>query len=208
MWLASLASVGKSRLTNLSLSIAKQPQRTLFRQKSPATKKIFANSSGLVANFKLIRPHAGMVGGPGGGGINGRRSPMKASQIISQLFRFVWPKDRVGIKIRVVVALGLLVGSKLLNVAVPFVFKEIVDLLNKNAKIKDFASTTEEKIVLGMIVLVIGYGAARAGASLFGELRNAVFARVAQSSVTQLATRVKHPFNPSTTNVFIKRDFK
>ncbi len=35
-----------------------------------------------------------------------------------------------------------------------------------------------------------GYGAARAGSSLFGELRSAIFARVAQSSVTKLATQV------------------
>ena len=119
-----------------------------------------------------------------------RKSPMKGAEIIRKLIEFVWPKNAAGVKIRVVIALSLLIGSKLVNVAVPFLFKEIVDFLNKNTPIKDFASTTSEKIVLAMIVLALGYGAARAGASLFGELRNAIFARVAQGSVTQLATQV------------------
>ena len=38
--------------------------------------------------------------------------------------------------------------------------------------------------------MLIGYGAARAGASIFSELRNAVFAKVAQSAVRQVALRV------------------
>lgn len=196
MMLASLAAVGRSRLstcTNLTLSLSRHPPRRnlfQFRPPAPATNRLFSKPK-LLANLKLVRLHAGMAGG-GGAAANGmnRKTSLKASQIIAQLVRFVWPKDGAGIKIRVVVALALLVGSKLLNVVVPFVFKEIVDFLNKNTQIKDFASTTQEKIILTMIVLALGYGAARAGSSLFGELRNAVFARVAQSSVTQLATKV------------------
>lgn len=194
MMLASLAAVGRSRLstcTNLTLSLSRHaPRRNLFQVRPPATttNRLFCKAQ-LLANLKLVRLHAGMAGRGAANGTN-RKTSLKAAQIIAQLVRFVWPKDGAGIKIRVVVALALLVGSKLLNVAVPFVFKEIVDFLNKNTQIKDFASTTQEKIILTMIVLALGYGAARAGASLFGELRNAVFARVAQSSVTQLATKV------------------
>jgi ATP-binding cassette subfamily B (MDR/TAP) protein 7 len=47
-----------------------------------------------------------------------------------QLARNVWPKDSPGVKIRVAGALGLLVAGKLLNVQVPFFFKQIVDSLN------------------------------------------------------------------------------
>nr|APD26513.1 ATP-binding cassette transporter subfamily B member 7 protein [Brachionus koreanus] len=118
------------------------------------------------------------------------KQTMSNAEIIRKLVQFIWPKNKKHIKIRVVIAVSLLVGSKLLNVAVPFLFKEIVDFLNKNAKIKDFGETTSDKILVAMIALVIGYGCARAGASLFGELRSAIFASVAQSSVTQLATQV------------------
>lgn len=59
------------------------------------------------------------------------KSQAKADwRIIIQLARNVWPKDSPGVKIRVAGALGLLVAGKLLNVQVPFFFKQIVDSLN------------------------------------------------------------------------------
>lgn len=42
----------------------------------------------------------------------------------------MWPAGRIDLKVRVLVALGLLVGAKLVNVQVPFLFKDIVDGLN------------------------------------------------------------------------------
>jgi ATP-binding cassette subfamily B (MDR/TAP) protein 7 len=118
------------------------------------------------------------------------KSKMSNKEIFAKFYNFIWPKDNKAIKVRVIIALGLLVGSKLLNVCVPFLFKEIIDILNKQGSIKDFGESTQDKILLTLMALVIGYGAARAGASFFGELRNAIFARVAQNSVTQLATQV------------------
>jgi ATP-binding cassette subfamily B (MDR/TAP) protein 7 len=125
------------------------------------------------------------------GNSNGKpNSKLNTKEILTRLFQFVWPKDKTHIKIRVIIAISLLFASKLINVAVPFVFKEIVDFLNENGKIKDFDDSTKNKLMITLIALIIGYGAARSGASLFGELRSAIFARVAQSSVTQLATQV------------------
>lgn len=196
-------AAGKSRLVNnFPCNLIKQPRRSLIQFKSTKPNasnrtQIFSNpQKKQFLNLKLSKNGTKWFGnmagaGKGTGATNAKKAGnMKSSEIIAKLIRFVWPKDKTGIKVRVVVALSLLIGSKLLNVCVPFIFKEIVDFLNKNTQIKDFASTTQEKLVLTMIVLVIGYGAARAGASLFGELRNAIFARVAQSSVTQLATQV------------------
>lgn len=120
---------------------------------------------------------------------NTARVKMTNKEILAKFYRFIWPKGNYSIKARVVIALSLLVGAKLLNVAVPFVFKELIDLLNKSG-MKDFGDTPQDKLLVAVIALVIGYGAARAGSSLFGELRSAIFARVAQSSVTQLATQV------------------
>ena len=115
---------------------------------------------------------------------------MSSMEIIKRLFQFIWPKKNARIKTRVVVAMALLIGSKLLNVTVPFLFKEIIDFLNNNSKIKDFGESAQDKVIMMVVALVVGYGAARAGASLFGELRSAIFATVAQSSVTKLATNV------------------
>ena len=50
--------------------------------------------------------------------------------IIKRLAVNIWPKEGFSTKVRVVGALGLLVGAKVLNVQVPFFFKDIVDSLN------------------------------------------------------------------------------
>ena len=50
--------------------------------------------------------------------------------IIKKLAVNIWPKNAFQTKVRVVGALALLVGGKVLNVQVPFFFKDIVDSLN------------------------------------------------------------------------------
>ena len=51
-------------------------------------------------------------------------------RIIRQLATNIWPKGSSSTKVRVVGALGLLVAGKVLNVQVPFFFKDVVDSLN------------------------------------------------------------------------------
>ncbi|CAM0139336.1 unnamed protein product [Umbelopsis sp. WA50703] len=103
--------------------------------------------------------------------------------IIKQLMRYVWPKDDIGVKARVAIALSLLVGGKLLNVQVPFFFKNVIDSLNVT-----FTEDSTLWVVCG--AAVIGYGLARLGASAFQELRNAVFAAVAQKAIRRIARNV------------------
>lgn len=103
--------------------------------------------------------------------------------IIKQLMKYIWPKHDKGVKARVVIALSLLVGGKLLNVNVPFFFKDVVDSLNIT-----FPSDATLWTVCG--ATIIGYGLARLGASAFQELRNAVFAAVAQKAIRRVALNV------------------
>lgn len=102
-------------------------------------------------------------------------------RMMTSLLTTIWPKDNPNFKFRVVVAIGLLIGSKLLNVEVPFFFKKIIDNMN--------VDWTLELGVLGTsaIALVFAYGGARFGSVLFGELRNAIFAGVAQSAIRRVA---------------------
>ncbi|KAI8148792.1 P-loop containing nucleoside triphosphate hydrolase protein [Fennellomyces sp. T-0311] len=84
---------------------------------------------------------------------------------------------------RVGIALSLLVGGKLLNVEVPFFFKEVIDSLG--------TTFPAEATVWGVCgAVIIGYGLARLGASAFQELRNAVFATVAQKAIRRVALNV------------------
>ncbi|KAL2814850.1 P-loop containing nucleoside triphosphate hydrolase protein [Aspergillus cavernicola] len=104
--------------------------------------------------------------------------------IIKEMAKYLWPKDDWGTKVRVGTALSLLVGAKVLNVEVPFYFKSIVDSMNV-----DFAAVggTAYTVAGSMI---IAYGATRIGATLFQELRNAVFASVAQKAIRKVARSV------------------
>ncbi|XP_070568729.1 iron-sulfur clusters transporter ABCB7, mitochondrial-like [Ptychodera flava] len=109
--------------------------------------------------------------------------------IMKTMTTYIWPKDAPGIRARVVVALGLLVGSKLINVQVPFIFKYAIDYLNTTpAEIA--TSSTVGGVVTVASAMVLGYGAARASAAFFNEFRNAVFGKVAQNSIRRVARNV------------------
>jgi ATP-binding cassette subfamily B (MDR/TAP) protein 7 len=88
---------------------------------------------------------------------------------------------RPDLRARVVAAGALLVGSKLLNVQVPFLFKEAVDSLS------GLTHGVPDAALAAPVAVLVGYGLARAGASLFAEGRSAVFATVAQHATRQLS---------------------
>lgn len=106
--------------------------------------------------------------------------------IIKSFVKYIWPKNSRGVKIRVVIALALLVASKLLNVQVPFIFKSIINDMNVDWATQVGTVST----VIG--ATIVGYGLARFGAVLFGELRNAIFASVAQRAIRQVALNTFH----------------
>ncbi|KAI9507867.1 P-loop containing nucleoside triphosphate hydrolase protein [Russula earlei] len=100
--------------------------------------------------------------------------------IVRRLAVHIWPKGDWATRGRVVLGVGLLIGGKLLNVQVPFFFKQVIDTLNIPI---DAQSTAW--VVCGSVILA--YGAARIGATLFSELLNAVFANVGQRAVRTVA---------------------
>jgi len=110
--------------------------------------------------------------------------------VIKSMLKYVWPQDNVAIKQRVVVAMSLLVTAKLSNVAVPFLFKYAVDDLNAVLDSPLHMNDAQGTIVTSAFALLLGYGIARVGASGFKELQNAVFAKVSQHSVREIARNV------------------
>ncbi|XP_071956444.1 iron-sulfur clusters transporter ABCB7, mitochondrial-like [Antedon mediterranea] len=127
--------------------------------------------------------------GPGEGNQNGKNGEVNGWQIVTAMARYIWPKDATSIKVRVVIAVSLLLGSKMASVSVPFLFKYAVDTLNTGQAVGVAAAAGGTALTVAT-TLLIGYGAARAGASLFNELRNAVFAKVAQNSIRRVAKNV------------------
>ncbi|KAG8832559.1 Iron-sulfur clusters transporter atm1, mitochondrial [Serendipita sp. 399] len=107
-------------------------------------------------------------------------------KIVKNLAGNLWPAgwgpEARNTKGRVVLALTLLASGKLLNVQVPIFFKEIVDKLNL-----EFTADSTVWIVAGSLIL--SYGSARIFATLFSELRNAIFAKVGQAAVRSVARK-------------------
>ncbi|MGB8337943.1 MAG: ABC transporter ATP-binding protein/permease [Burkholderiales bacterium] len=80
---------------------------------------------------------------------------------------------------RVLLALSFLVLAKLSNVTVPLVMKSIVDALD------------QPRALLALpILFLLGYGALRLATTLFGELRDMVFAKVTQRAIRRIALQV------------------
>ncbi|CAL8305623.1 unnamed protein product [Arctogadus glacialis] len=115
---------------------------------------------------------------------------VNSTQILSAMLSYVWPKDRPDLRARVVLSLGLLAGAKMTNVTVPFMFKYAVDELNQMSGHMLNLSDAPSTVATMATAVLIGYGASRACASLFNELRNAVFGKVAQSSIRRIAKNV------------------
>lgn len=93
---------------------------------------------------------------------------------IRSLLPYLWE-----FKGRVVLALSLLIMAKLANVGVPLVLKEIIDALDR-----------PRAMMVLPVLLLGGYGALRLGSTLFGELRDAIFAKVTQRAIRRVAINV------------------
>ncbi|MGR9108880.1 MAG: ABC transporter transmembrane domain-containing protein, partial [Gammaproteobacteria bacterium] len=83
-------------------------------------------------------------------------------------------------RLRVFLALGCLVLAKVANVMIPLMLKGIVDGLD---------ATRNPEIVLP-VAFLLAYGAMRLAVSLFGELRDAIFAKVTQRAIRRVAMNV------------------
>uniref|UniRef100_A0ACD6ANR8 Uncharacterized protein n=2 Tax=Avena sativa TaxID=4498 RepID=A0ACD6ANR8_AVESA len=112
------------------------------------------------------------------------------TQILRNLVKYLLLNDTPDFRFRLVLSLGLLVGAKVINVQVPFLFKLAVDwlaaLAGTEASLASFtdANATMLALFASPAAVLIGYGIARSGASACTELRNTLF-----SKVTLRATR-------------------
>src|SRR5215467_14057286 len=101
------------------------------------------------------------------------------------LWPYIWPSDRRDLKLRVLVATGLLFVAKLATMAVPFTFKWATDALASPT----FASDPSWVgwAVAVPVVFTLAYGGTRILMSLLTQLRDGLFAKVAMHAVRRLA---------------------
>lgn len=102
---------------------------------------------------------------------------------IRNLWPYMWPADRPDLKIRVIWAALFLILAKLVLIMVPYTFKWATDALvgtfDKPGALPAF--------LVAPVMLVVAYNVARITQLGFNQLRDALFARVGQHAVRQLA---------------------
>ena len=99
--------------------------------------------------------------------------------IIATLLPYLWPAGRLDLKVRVVIAMLFLIGAKIAVIQVPLLLGRIVNGLEGEGM----------SVVTVPIALIVAFGLARLLSVSFGELRDAVFAKVAQQAIREVALK-------------------
>jgi ATP-binding cassette subfamily B protein len=86
-------------------------------------------------------------------------------------------------RFRVIVALSCLVAAKFANLGIPILMKDLIDSLNVKVD-------SPQALLVVPVGIIVAYGLLRISASLFAELREALFARVTQNAVRKVALQV------------------
>ena len=95
---------------------------------------------------------------------------------LKALLPHLWPRGDAELKLRVVLAVGCLVIAKVANVYVPILFKKMVDLMS-----------APDLLAALPVGLLVAYGLARITTQAFAELRDGIFAKVAQRAIRAVA---------------------
>jgi ABC-type transport system involved in Fe-S cluster assembly fused permease/ATPase subunit len=105
-------------------------------------------------------------------------------QTLANLWPYMWPADRWDLKMRVVWATIFLVVAKLVLMLVPYFFKWSTDAL-VDGELPAYLPA----FLAAPVMLVIAYNFVRVAQVGLNQLRDALFARVGQHAVRQLAFR-------------------
>ncbi len=99
---------------------------------------------------------------------------------LANLWPFIWPSDRPDLKKRVLLAVFALIIAKFVTVLSPYFFAWATDALT--GEVADLPA-----FLVAPVMLVLAYNAARILSVAFNQLRDALFARVGQHAVRELA---------------------
>ena len=101
--------------------------------------------------------------------------------VIQRVVPYLWPEDAPWVRYRVVIALVVLLLSKVISVGTPLFYKQAVDALAPDGA--DAATI----LGLGAVGLTLAYGLARLMTVGFQQLRDVVFTKVGQRALRKLA---------------------
>ena len=100
------------------------------------------------------------------------------------LWPYIWPTERRDLKIRVLLAIVMLLAAKLATMAVPFTFKWATDAL---AGLPVPGGSWLPWVAAAPILMTVAYGGMRVLMALLTQVRDGLFAKVAMHAVRRLA---------------------
>ncbi|MDB5527191.1 MAG: transporter ATP-binding protein/permease [Devosia sp.] len=106
---------------------------------------------------------------------------------VKNLWPYMWPEGRPDLKLRVMLAIGALLVSKVATTLIPFAYKGIIDGLDGTAP--------DNALVMGVavpVVLLVAYVLGNVIDAGFQQLRDVLFASVGQHAVRKLALQTFH----------------
>ena len=95
---------------------------------------------------------------------------------------YLWPKDKPGLKARIIGAMVFVLAAKGVTLALPFAYKNAVDAM----------TTPSNEAAMVALAFVIAYAGGRFTGVVFDNLRNIAFERVGQAATLNLAQDVFH----------------
>jgi len=111
---------------------------------------------------------------------SGRLERTSGLRTIVRVAPYLWPKGQSEIKYRVVFSMLALIFSKLIAVYTPLIYRDAVNALSNQGV---------DNLFLGAVGLTIAYGVSRIFMNGFQQLRDILFAKVAQRALRMLALK-------------------
>ena len=108
------------------------------------------------------------------------QAPMPDLAVMRRFLPYLWPRDLPGLRVRIVIALLLVLVSKAVQLSMGFVYAAAINRMKPGL----------EPAAILAIALVAAYAGARFAGVLFDNLRNIVFERVGQDATRRLAVNV------------------
>jgi ABC-type transport system involved in Fe-S cluster assembly fused permease/ATPase subunit len=99
---------------------------------------------------------------------------------LATLAPYLWPKNALELRVRVVLAMVALLLSNIATLFIPIAYGKAVDALSGNSS----------ALIAVPVGLIAAYGMARLLTQLFNEARNAIFQKVSQRAIRQIALGV------------------
>jgi ABC-type transport system involved in Fe-S cluster assembly fused permease/ATPase subunit len=103
------------------------------------------------------------------------------------LWPYIWPADRADLKLRVFLAVALMLLSKLFTIAIPYSYKWATDAVA--GKLAPDAVPLPS-VLVGAVAMTVLYGVLRISMAFTQQGRDALFAAVAMNAVRRLAIEV------------------